>query len=213
MHKNYKVNVACLSTENFIKSLDEVKSFFSFNFIPIKADIKNIVFSDYNALILDTRFEKEINVESINIPIIFIEEKGKTKLLKKSFDAVLKLPLKITKFNQAVLDLCKKYEFNQNSLIKIKDYILDKNERVLKKGQKNLKITEKEIIFLDELNKSKVPLSKDYILKNIWAYSSQADTHTVETHIYRLRQKIKEKFLDDKFIKNLENGYYIEKKK
>ena len=95
MHKNYKVNVACLSTENFIKSLDEVKSFFSFNFIPIKADIKNIVFSDYNALILDTRFEKEINVESINIPIIFIQEKGKTKLLKKSFDAVLKLPLKL----------------------------------------------------------------------------------------------------------------------
>ena len=101
------------------------------------------------------------------------------------------------------------YEFGKNSVIRINSYILDKNERVLKKDNKSLKITEKEIYFIEKLNSSKNPLSKEYILKNIWSYASDTDTHTVETHIYRLRQKIKEIFGDKNFIKNSPNGYSI----
>jgi len=89
---------------------------------------------------------------------------------------------------------------------------LDKNERVLKKGDQILKITEKEIYFIDKLNSSKKPLSKNYILKNIWSYSSDTDTHTIETHIYRLRQKIKKNFGDNNFIKNSIDGYSLWKK-
>ena len=94
-------------------------------------------------------------------------------------------------------------------MIKIKDYILDKNERILKKNNKNLKITEKEINFIETLISNKEPLTKDYILKNIWGYSSSADTHTIETHIYRLRQKIKDSFDDENFIKNTKSGYSL----
>ena len=119
------------------------------------------------------------------------------------------MPLNVVKFNQSVVDLCKKYEFNANSQIKIKDYILDKNERILKKNNKNLKITEKEINFIETLNSNKEPLTKDYILKNIWGYSSSTDTHTIETHIYRLRQKIKDSFDDENFIKNTKSGYSL----
>ena len=119
------------------------------------------------------------------------------------------MPINIIQFNQAVVDLCKKHEFNKNSLIKIRDYVLDKNERVLKKGSKVLKITEKEAHFIDMLNFFQKSLSKDYILKNIWAYSSDTDTHTVETHIYRLRQKIQDSFGDTNFIKNTPDGYSI----
>ena len=86
---------------------------------------------------------------------------------------------------------------------------LNKNERILKKANRSLKITEKEINFIDALNSSRKPLSKDYILKNIWSYSSDTDTHTIETHIYRLRQKIKKIFDDNDFIKNTEDGYTI----
>ena len=111
--------------------------------------------------------------------------------------------------NQAIIDLCKKNEFKINSEIKIKSYILDKNERVLKKGHLTLKITEKEIHFIETLNQSKKPLVKDFILKNILKYSTGVDTHTIETHIYRLRQKIKESFNDNDFIKNNKNGYFI----
>jgi DNA-binding response OmpR family regulator len=55
----------------------------------------------------------------------------------------------------------------------------------------------------------KKPLSKNKLLKKIWKYSDQADTHTVETHIYRLRKKIFSKFNDEKFIVNFKEGYSI----
>ena len=55
----------------------------------------------------------------------------------------------------------------------------------------------------------KKPISKDYILSNVWNYSADADTHTVETHIYRLRKKINEKFMDENFILNNKDGYYL----
>ncbi len=80
---------------------------------------------------------------------------------------------------------------------------------MLKKNNKVLKITEKEINFIDALNSFQKPLSKNYILKNIWSYSSDTDTHTVETHIYRLRQKIKDNFGDNNFIKNTSEGYSL----
>jgi len=100
----------------------------------------------------------------------------------------------------------------KNSLIKINDYILDKNQRILKKGSIALKITEREIDFIEKLNSSKQPLNKNFILKNIWSYSSETDTHTIETHIYRLRQKIKENFNDKNFIKSTKDGYSIWKR-
>ena len=58
----------------------------------------------------------------------------------------------------------------------------------------------------------KKPISKDDILLNVWNYSADADTHTVETHIYRLRKKINDKFIDEKFILNNKLGYYLWKK-
>ena len=66
--------------------------------------------------------------------------------------------------------------------------------------------------FIEELNNCTEPLTKDYILKNIWGYSSETDTHTVETHIYRLRQKIKNHFNDESFIKYTKKGYTFWKK-
>ena len=70
-------------------------------------------------------------------------------------------------------------------------------------------LTEKEIQLIELFLYSKKPISKDKILSSVWNYSSDADTHTVETHIYRLRKKINEKFLDSKFILNNKEGYYL----
>ena len=88
-------------------------------------------------------------------------------------------------------------------------YIIDRNERKIKKNELELQLTEKEIDFLISFSKSSKPLSKNYVLKNVWKYSDESDSHTVETHIYRLRKKILEKFKDNNFIKNNEKGYYI----
>ena len=119
------------------------------------------------------------------------------------------MPLNITQFNRAIIDLSQKYKFDKNSLVKVKNYILDKNSRLLKKNKNSVKVTEKEMNFIEELNNSTDPLTRDYILQNIWGYSSDADTHTLETHIYRLRQKIKNEFNDENFIKHSKEGYSI----
>ena len=108
-----------------------------------------------------------------------------------------------------VIEFCKKNEFQKNSLIKIKDYTLNKNERILKRGDKILKITEKEIDFICNLKNSKSPLSKKYILEKIWFYSPGTETHTIETHIYRLRKKVNKIFEDQNFIKNTKLGYSL----
>ena len=103
-------------------------------------------------------------------------------------------------------------KFSINSSIRVKNYILDKNEKKLLKDKNHILLTEKEIQLLELFLKYNKPLSKNKILDEVWKYSEEADTHTVETHIYRLRKKIKEKFLDEDFILNNKTGYLLWKK-
>ena len=134
---------------------------------------------------------------------------GNKSGFKDNFDAFLQLPATIKEINAIVEDTIAKKKFNQNSSIEIKGYLLDKNEKKLLKLKNFIILTEKEIQLLDLFLNNKKPVSKDQILSSVWTYSSDADTHTVETHIYRLRKKINEKFMDEKFILNNKNGYYL----
>ena len=102
--------------------------------------------------------------------------------------------------------------FNKNSSIQIKKYFLDKIEKKLSKGNNFIILTEKEIQLLELFLSKRKSISKSVILSKVWHYSSDADTHTVETHIYRLRKKISDKFSDNEFILNNKDGYYLWKK-
>ena len=108
-----------------------------------------------------------------------------------------------------VENLAAKKKFNKNSSIEIKNYLLNKNEKKLSKKDDFIILTEKETQLLELFLDSKIPISKNNILSSVWNYSPDADTHTVETHIYRLRKKISDKFMDDKFILNNKDGYYL----
>ena len=210
MHKeNYNINIACFCNKNFTYALSELKSFFGFTLISENLKINGLDEEKISAVILDVENSKKLLSSNIIKPKILIYGTEKIGGLKNIFSLVVKLPLDVVQFNQDVINVCKKFEFKNNSLINIKNYILDKNERMLKKNNILLKITEKEINFIEMLHSSPKPLSRDFILKNIWNYSSQTDTHTIETHIYRLRQKIKNQFKDNNFIKNSKNGYYL----
>ena len=102
-----------------------------------------------------------------------------------------------------------KKKFSKNSSIEIKSYLLNKNEKKLSKSNDFIILTEKEVNLLELFLKNKNPMSKDKILSLVWNYSSDADTHTVETHIYRLRKKITAKFKDENFIINNKDGYSL----
>jgi DNA-binding response OmpR family regulator len=119
------------------------------------------------------------------------------------------LPTSLNEINSIVEQTISKKTFSKNSSILIKDYLLNKNEKKLIKDKNFIILTEKEIQLLDLFLAQNKPISKSKILSLVWNYSSEADTHTVETHIYRLRKKINDKFSDLKFILNNKEGYYL----
>ena len=102
-----------------------------------------------------------------------------------------------------------KLQFNSQSGFKINNYTIDLNSRVLLKNHTKLKLTEKEINTIVYLSKSEKPVSIDELQQKVWSYQSDIETHTVETHIYRLRKKIFNSFDDDNFIVSKKDGYQI----
>ena len=149
-------------------------------------------------------------IKKNNFPLIFV---GESSALKNIFSSKLydqiNMPFAILDFKKKVIAAIAINEFKKNSLIHLNDYIIDKNERKIKKNNLALKLSEKETSFLILFSENKEPISISLILKNVWKYSSESETHTVETHIHRLRKKILEKFDDNNFIKNNNKGYYI----
>ena len=156
-------------------------------------------------------FTHPFNIIKIdNFPsILIIEPSNPINKLSGDLNVQLKMPFRILDFKKKIISLMSKNEFKKNSLIHLNDYIIDKNERKIKKDNLELKLSEKEVNFLILFSKNKEPISRNFVLKNVWKYSEETETHTVETHIHRLRKKILEKFGDSDFIKNNNQGYYI----
>ena len=152
-------------------------------------------------------------IKNANFPLIIIKDSTKKNISEnfKNEELVeeLNIPFTIFDFKKSVISLIAKSEFRQNSLITLLDYLIDKNERKIKKNNLELQLSEKEINFLILFSRSKKPVTSKFVLKNVWNYSPQSETHTVETHIHRLRKKILEKFGDNNFIKNNKKGYFI----
>ncbi len=102
-----------------------------------------------------------------------------------------------------------KMQFNSQSKLKVKNYFIDLNSREMLINNTKLKLTEKEIKTISYLSKSRKPVSIDELQEKVWIYQSDMETHTVETHIYRLRKKILNTFNDSEFIISEKNGYQI----
>ncbi len=178
--------------------------FLKFNPVNDKlGDNSNIIL--FHVDILKDRTQKDLIKSANSIKICA----GKRKDLNQSFDASLELPTTLKEINAIIENTAAKKKFNINSSIGIKNYFLNKNEKKLSKLDDFIILTEKEIQLLELFLDKKKPISKDNILSSVWNYSSDADTHTVETHIYRLRKKINDKFMDENFILNNKDGYYL----
>ncbi len=155
-----------------------------------KKEISKINFNDYkNYLILsikDLKLPNTILVENFPIKFSKLLEKINIEFLKKNF--------------------------NEQSNITVSKYNININSREMILQNQKLKLTEKEIDMIIYLSKSKKPIKVKELQEKVWGYQSKLDTHTVETHIHRLRKKIKEKFFDDKLIISKKNGYEITEK-
>ena len=150
------------------------------------------------------------NIKINEFPSISITESSKPiNKLSSVLQEHLKMPFTILDFEKKIISLSAKNQFKKNSLIHLSSYIIDKNERKIKKNNLELQLSEKEVDFLILFAQNKKPINRNFVLKNVWNYSDESETHTLETHIHRLRKKISEKFGDNNFIKNNPKGYYI----
>lgn len=200
----HQLNVLILGPPLFVSTINELKPFLKFNLLSDTANTKHNVILFHHDAFMDK--EKKIYIIKSTSIKICAYTKGD---LSDNFDAYLELPASLQDINTIVENVSAKKIFNKNSSIKIKDYLLDKNEKKLIKKHNYIILTEKEIQLLELFLSHTKPVSKTEILSSVWHYSSDADTHTVETHIYRLRKKINSKFLDEQFILNNKSGYYI----
>ena len=119
------------------------------------------------------------------------------------------LPLNIFKLVEIINIEFLKIQFNSQSEVHIKNYVIDLNSREMLLNNIKLKLTEKEINTITYLSKQNKPVSIDELQEKVWSYQSDMETHTVETHIYRLRKKISNSFNDKEFIVSKKNGYQI----
>ena len=120
-----------------------------------------------------------------------------------------KFPIKFFNLIEKINIILLKKNFITQSKININYYQLDVNSRALKIGKKKLKLTQKETEIIFFIKNSNKEVSISSLKKNVWGHSSELETHTVETHVYRLRKKIKDYFNDSRFIKSTDNGYKI----
>jgi len=202
-----KFNISIFNNKTFFQIIKEIKLFSKY---------KINHYEDLNLCEKDAKkgnhivvfFVKHLDkIIKYNFPsILIVKSLGSTnKLLNEE----IKIPFTIFDFEKKIISNISKNEFKKNSLINLKDYIIDKNERKIKKNNLELQLSEKEVDFLILFSETKDPIKRDLVLKKVWNYSHKTETHTVETHIHRLRKKILDKFNDSDFIKNNKKGYYI----
>ena len=191
-----KQSVIIYNFDILFNILNEVKENLKFNLIKIDKE-KDILVIDEN------KYE--------NYLILTPESKNfsNKKINSQKFLFLDNLPIKIEKlFDLLNINLLKQ-KYNNQSEIALNRYNIDLNSRKIFNEEKSLKLTEKEIeiiLFLNSHNKSK---NIQDLQKEVWGYISDLETHTVETHIYRLRKKIKENFNDENFIISSKEGYKI----
>ena len=194
-HKLHILNIPELD-----KIIIEIKDYFNYEVL---------YFNEKKDLIKKIDEDKKF----LNNSIIIVNQKDfsslKGKTNEKQIHCIKKLPIKISNLVDQLNARLIQQNYSAQSNININKYILDINSRILKKSGNELKLTEREIdtiIFLKNENK---PVKVDILQKKVWKYGEDLETHTVETHIYRLRKKIKDKFNDDTFIQSKKDGYTI----
>jgi len=184
-----------------------------YNILKEIEDLFNFNINNYNN---SSDFIKEVdknNTECLN-SIIILEKKNNLLLshIQINENAIViidSLPFKIEKFIDIINTQLIQQKYNFQSKLNIKNYILNLNSRIISSPNKELKLTEKEVDIIMFLNESKIPQSINILQNKVWGHLFKLETHTVETHIYRLRKKIKDQFNDDNFITSHDAGYII----
>ena len=205
-----KHNIIILDCDPLYRILNEIKNNFSF-------EIKNFTLKDLNApnltnfIILTESIHKDFLLKKKNFDkkkIIFLLKKNENLANINNTQHIF-YPFNIYDLVEKINIELIKQKYTDQSSIKILNYLLDLNSRIISDNNKKLKLTEREVDIILFLKNNKKPQKVNVLQNEVWKYSSELETHTVETHIYRLRKKIADKFKDNNFIISHEDGYLI----
>ena len=209
------LTISIIGSKIFLEIISELKLFKDkkINLLDNVKSLSNYQASESNIVLffLNKNTKSDLDrIKEINFPLVLITPKklSETKSLINFTEEII-MPFRIFDLEKKIISLIAKYKFKSSSLIKLKDYVIDKYERKIRKNNIELQLTEKETELLILFSKKQEPISRNFVLENVWKYSIKTDTHTVETHIHRLRKKFLDKFKDKSFIKNNNKGYYI----
>ena len=196
-----KQSVNIVEFSNLYNILYEIKDLFIFHINNYKnsnhflQDIESNIIDHDNSIIIVNNKKHELfsNNKINNHNILILDE----------------FPLKIEKIIDKINTHLIKKKYNFQSRLIIKNYSLNLNSRTISDQKDELKLTEREVDIIIFLKENPSPQSIDVLQKRVWDHSFNLETHTVETHIYRLRKKIKDTFNDENFIKSHDEGYLI----
>ena len=183
--------VIILNLKGLYNVLLELKDFFKFDLFYQE---KEVDLSEYT---------KEKNY------LVISNKKILSNIDNKNIIILGELPIKILDLIEKININLLKLKYSYQSNFQIKEYKLDLNSRVISFEKKDLRLTEREIEIILFLNSKDKPQTIDVLQKEVWGYSENLETHTVETHVYRLRKKIKETFDDSNFLVSSKDGYEI----
>ena len=211
-----KQNVNIVGVPILYNILEEIKENLSFKMV------------NYNKL---NDFEKFlIENKSLNNTLIITELKNKDFFEKRKIGLknifffckkninkgdfencnIIQYPINIYNFIEKINIQLIKHVYDFKSNVKVKNYFIDLNSKIISNENKTLKLTEREIEIIIFLNDSELPQTINDLQNKVWGYSTELETHTVETHIYRLRKKISKNFKDENFLISTNKGYFIE---
>ena len=198
-----------------------------FNLIEeLKLDYKSIFEKNSNTLRENNYSNHEIRivfVESLkslelknfckqNVPTIFLSTNkdyiSKNKLTLLEFHATLLTPIDLLSFKEILKILITKYNFFKQSKIIIGSYEIDSNQKIIFRNNTKAKLTEKELKLILALHK-KNGIQKSLLLKKIWNYNTDLESHAFETNLHRLRKKMEKNFKDKEFIIEKNSLYYL----
>ena len=203
-----------IQNETLHEILTEIKLFENFK-INFDKDLesflnRDIDLNDKKSLCIlnyDLVSDFDAKIKKITIPVILLVNDKKVSLKSDFYE--IKIPFQINYFFQQINKIFSQIEYQGRSFIQIMNLNLDLNDRSISDGKSKLKLTEKEIEFITYLKNSEQPVKINNLLENVWKYSKDIETHTIETHVHRLRKKFQEKFNLNDVIKNNKDGYFI----
>ena len=198
----------CMQEQKTEHNLQNLKSFKE-----VKEILKTPLIDIYVFLFFIDDLEKLDlkELKKIKYPKIFFSKKSENfKIIKKDnvLSSFLELPVNYQDLEKIIKLAILKFKFLFQSKVEIGKYNLDKNERTISYGKKSAKLTERELDIILYLSGKKEGSTKQEIMKDIWSHGEEIDSHTYETHLYRLRQKLQSKLSDKKFI-SVEDGKYF----